>query len=142
MAVRQQEEGVELVVNGNELTLSTGKKITLRRKTGAHHMVENRLLSVCIPSKENSEYGVNIGDMVAMTDIRAVVAIEAINGTTKDVPGNLAGVIELMSEFEYEGGVDEWSEFKQYLANDSEKIKAMAKNLLGKTGSETELVLP
>ncbi len=138
----KKQENFTITENG-EILLRTGKKITLRKKTGAHHMVENRLLAMCVPrGSQQDEMGINIGDMVAMGDIRAVVSIEAIDGRQKKVPKNLAEVFELMAEFSYDDEVDEWSDFKLAVSPNKDKVEEMAKNLQGKAGSETESALP
>lgn len=135
----KEKKGYSVNEDG-EVVLSTGKRIKLRRKTGAHHMVENRLMAACVPrSSDKDEMGINIGDMVAMGDIRAVVSIEAINGKPVKTPANLGGVYEIMSEFVYDKDIDEWSDFKMAVTPDKEKIEGMSKNLQTRAGSETEL---
>lgn len=128
--------------SNGDVILKSGKRITLRKKTGAHHMIENRLIALCIPrGGVDNEFGVNIGDMVAMTDIKTIVAIESINGKPIKMPSNLSDVIELMSEFEYNNNVDEWTDFKAAITSDKEKIEELSKNLQSKAGSETESAL-
>ncbi|WP_019123640.1 hypothetical protein [Brevibacillus massiliensis] len=113
-----------------EITLSTGKKVTLRQKKGQHHFIERNLLAACA-----GEGGQNIGGMALSVAVQTIVSIEAIDGEKVDTPTNLAGVYEFMDQFTYQ----EWNELemKSISKEDQEKIEA-AKNLLNSPGSVTE----
>lgn len=112
-----------------EITLSTGKKVTLREKKGQHHFIERRLLATCM-----GEGGQNIGGVLSTVTIQTVVGIAAVDGNKINIPENLAGVYEVMNEFTY----DEWNELetKNLPKEAQEKLAEMAKNSLSSPGSE------
>lgn len=139
----EAEKNYIITDDGEVILIKTGKRIKLRRKTGAHHMVENRLMAACIPrGSDKDDIGVNIGDMVALGDIRAIISVEAIDGKSVRVPTDLKGVFELMAEFVYDNDVDEWSDFKMAVTPNKEKVEEAAKNLRSNAGLETGLALP
>jgi hypothetical protein len=112
-----------------EITLSTGKKVTPREKKGQHHFIERRLLASCM-----SEGGQNIGGVMSTVTIQTVVGIAAVDGSKVDIPQNLAGVYELMNEFTY----DEWNELETKMLPKAaqDKLAELAKNSQSSPGSE------
>ncbi|KKX52564.1 MULTISPECIES: hypothetical protein [Brevibacillus] len=115
----------------NTVTLSTGKTITLRQKKGQHRFIEKRLLATCM-----GDGGQNLGGLLSVMTISAIVSIEAIDGEAVSIPTNLGEVFELMANFEY----DEWEEFERKAAprEVQEKLEELAKNSQPSPGSGTE----
>lgn len=113
-----------------EITLSTGKKVTLREKKGQHHLIERRLLAACM-----DDGGQNLGGALSMVTIQTVVSVGAINGDRVKIPDNLADIYELMDNFTYE----EWNELetKNLPKAMQDKLAEMAKNSPASLGSET-----
>lgn len=100
-------------------------------KTGATHMVESRLLAIATPRGSSAdEVGMNLGDLIAMADVKAVISIKSIDGNPIKPPHDLATLYEIMGEFTY----DEWDEFKIAVQPNAEKLKEKAKNLQTSTG--------
>ncbi len=114
-----------------EIVLSSGKKITVREKTGQFHLIEGRLLTCCAPGE-----GTNvIGAQILSSDISTICGIETINGKEIKVPESLADMYETMALFNY----DEFLEYKlKVRQGEADKIKNMAKKLQNNLGSETE----
>ncbi|QDX91068.1 hypothetical protein EEL32_00190 (plasmid) [Brevibacillus laterosporus] len=114
-----------------EKVLSTGKKITLRKKKGPHHFIERNLLSTV-----QGEGGANLGGITLTILVKAVVAIESVDGEKVKIPEDLTGLLEFMASFEYE----EWDEVEKVVLTPEEKAKLeeAAKNSLNSPGSETE----
>lgn len=126
-----KDEIVDDILNPNEIKLSTGKKIIIKEKTGATHMVESRLLAIATPRGSSAdEMGMNLGDLIAMADVKAAVSIKSINDNNIKTPHDLATLYEIMSEFSY----DEWDEFKIAIQPNAEELKEKAKNLQTSTG--------
>lgn len=120
------------------IELSTGKKIEIKERTGATHMVENRLLAAVTPRGSNKdEIGMNLGDLTAMADVKAAVSIKSIDGKNIKTPTDLMSIYELMSEFSY----DEWDEFKNAINPNDDEIEKKADDLQNSNGSECELSL-
>lgn len=114
----------------NEITLSTGKKVTLREKKGQHHLIERRLLAASM-----ADGGQNLGGALSMVTIQTVVSVESVDGDKVKIPENLAGIYELMDNFTY----DEWNELetKNLPKAMQDKLAELAKNLPASPGSET-----
>ncbi|MCR8939748.1 hypothetical protein O0555_20835 [Brevibacillus laterosporus] len=114
-----------------EYTLSTGKKIVIRKKKGPHHFIERKLLSVV-----QGDGGANLGGVILTVLVKAVVGIESVNGEKVEIPENLTGILEFMASFEYE----EWEEVERVVLTPEEKAKLeeAAKNLQESPGSEKE----
>ncbi|MBM7106896.1 hypothetical protein [Brevibacillus laterosporus] len=114
-----------------EKVLSTGKKITLRKKKGQHHFIERNLLSTV-----QGDGGTNLGGITLTILVKAVVAVESINGENVEIPENITGLLEFMASFEYE----EWDELERVVLTPEEKAKLeeAAKNLQESPGSEKE----
>lgn len=122
-----------------EFVLSTGKKVIFRIKTGATHMVENRLTATCLPrGTDKDEFGMNAGDMIAMSDIRTVISIASIDNEKINIPRNLSDVYEVMSKFVYDDDCDEWSELKVASTPNKDEIETESKNLQSNIGSKAE----
>lgn len=122
------------------IELSTGKKIEIKERTGATHMVESRLLAAVTPRGSNKDdIGMNLGDLTAMSDVKAAVSIKAIDERPIKTPNDLMSIYELMGEFSY----DEWDEFKNAVTpKDEDEIEKKADSLHNNNGSEYELNLP
>lgn len=127
-------EEKNILTNPNEIILSTGKKVTKRERRGQHHIVENRLLSAC--SVKGDGTGINIGDMILASDIKAAVMIAEIDGVKQKIPTSLSEVYELAGEFSYE----EWEEILISLQKDKKEIEEKAKNLQTSTGFDNALM--
>ncbi len=127
-------EEKNILTNPNEIILSTGKKVTKRERRGQHHIVENRLLSAC--SIKGDGTGINIGDMILASDIKAAVMIAEIDGVKQKIPTSLSEVYELAGEFSYE----EWEEILISLQKDKKEIEEKAKNLQTSTGFDNALM--
>ena len=127
-------EEKNILTNPNEIILSTGKKVTKRERRGQHHIVENRLLSAC--SIKGDGTGINIGDMILASDIKAAVMIAEIDGVKQKIPTSLSEVYELAGEFSYE----EWEEILISLQKDKKEIEEKAKNLQTSTGFDSALM--
>ena len=127
-------EEKSILTNPNEIILSTGKKVTKRERRGQHHIVENRLLSAC--SIKGDGTGINIGDMILASDIKAAVMIAEIDGVKQKIPTSLSEVYELAGEFRYE----EWEEILISLQKDKKEIEEKAKNLQTSTGFDSALM--
>lgn len=127
-------EEKNILTNPNEIILSTGKKVTKRERRGQHHIVENRLLSAC--SVKGDGTGINIGDMILASDIKAAVMIAEIDGVKQKIPTSLSEVYELAGEFSYE----EWEEILISLQKDKKEIEEKAKNLQTSTGFDSVLM--
>ena len=132
MEENKAEENI--LKNPNEIILSTGKKIMKRERRGQHHIVENRQLSAC--SLKSDGTGINIGDMILASDIKAAVMIAEIDGVKQKIPTSLSEVYELAGEFSYE----EWEEILISLQKDKKEIEEKAKNLQTSTGFGSELM--
>ncbi len=120
------------IVNPNEIILSTGKKITKRALKGQHHIIEQRLLSIC--GMVNKEYGFTLGDLGLQSDVRTMVLVETVDGNKTKIPSSIAEVYEFLNQFEY----DEWDELKFKLFKDNAEVKEQAKKLLNSIGSDNE----
>lgn len=114
-----------------EITLSTGKKVTLREKKGQHRFIEKRLMATCM-----GEGGQNLGGVMTALTISSIVSIEAINGEKVSIPTDISQIFELMSNFEY----DEWNEFELKSAPKEvqDKLEELAKNSQPSPGFGTE----
>ncbi|UED70695.1 hypothetical protein [Brevibacillus sp. HD3.3A] len=113
-----------------EITLSTGKKVTLREKKGQHNFIERKLQALTF-----GDSGANLGSVLATVTISTIVAIETVNGQAVDIPKNEAEVFELMDNFTY----DEWNELEGKTAPKAvrEKLEEAAKNSQKPPGSVT-----
>lgn len=114
-----------------EITLSTGKKVTLREKKGQHALIERKLQATIL-----NDSGVNMGSVLSTMTFSSIVSIAAIDGQDVNVPTSEAEVYELMSNFTY----DEWIELEGKTAPKEvqEKLDKLAKNSPNSPGSETE----
>lgn len=116
--------------------LSTGKKIEIKTRTGATHMVENRLLAAVTPrGSGKDDIGMNLGDLTAMSDVKAAVSIKSIDGKSIKTPHDLMSLYEVMSEFDY----DEWDEFKSEINPGEDEVEKKADSLQTSNGSECVL---
>lgn len=114
-----------------EITLSTGKKISTREKTGQFHLIEGRLLTSCAP---NDGYNI-VGTQVIAGEINIICSIAKIDGKEVKVPETLSDMYEIMAGFSYE----EITELKLKLREkEAANIKEMAKKLQANLGSEAE----
>ena len=120
------------IINPNEIVLSTRKKITKRALKGQHHIIEQRLLSIC--GMVNKEYGFTLGDLGLQSDVRTMVLVETVDGNKTKIPSSIAEVYEFLNQFEY----DEWDELKFKLFKDNAEVKEQAKKLLNSIGSDNE----
>ncbi|MED1787628.1 hypothetical protein P4V47_08920 [Brevibacillus laterosporus] len=114
-----------------EYTLSTGKKVIFRKKGGQYHFIERKLLSTV-----QGQGGANLGGYTLSVLVKAVTAVESVDGKKIDMPDNLVGLLEFMNHFEY----DEWDELEILIITPEEKQKfeEAVKNLQESSGSETE----